>query len=492
MHLVENPYICDWSPVGLYSCACALHINRRAATVSSVVKKRQSNSKYVVAHHIVGNTYPYTVDDWANDIALASGHGIDAFALNVGNESFEYDRVADAYTAAQNSGAGFKLFFSFDMSSLACSTPQDAAYLVGNVTKYASHPNQFKYDNLVFVSTFSGETCTFGQGSVSQGWQTQFIDNLSGANAVYFVPSFFVDPTTFSTYNSVMNGAFNWNSGWPISLTTDVANQQLSAAGTSLDNLDSNGETILQSYICATDTDKSYISGISAMSQTATNRAYMAAVSPWFFTHYGPDTYNKNWIYLADWHLYPRRWQNLVSLRTSVDIVEIITWNDYGESHYLGPIEGAQPNSQSWVDGFDHQGWLDMTPYFSAAFKTGSYPAITQDKIYLWARPHPRNATASADSVGPPTSYQLADQLWAVVMTTADSTVTLSTSSTNSKNFSVNAGLSLLNMPLTPGGSMSGVISRNNQSIVSLSPSGYTFNPNPTTYNYNAFVAYSH
>ena len=40
--------------------------------------------------------------------------------------------------------------------------------------------------------------------------------------------------------------------------------------------------------------------------------------------------------------------------RPSVDIVQVLTWNDYGESHYVGPIEGAQPNSQAWVNGFEH------------------------------------------------------------------------------------------------------------------------------------------
>lgn len=46
----------------------------------------------------------------------------------------------------------------------------------------------------------------------------------------------------------------------------------------------------------------------------------------------------------------------MIAARDSVDIVEIVTWNDYGESHYIGPIKGAQPNSQAWVDGYDHQG----------------------------------------------------------------------------------------------------------------------------------------
>ena len=30
--------------------------------------------------------------------------------------------------------------------------------------------------------------------------------------------------------------------------------------------------------------------------------------------------------------------------------------DDYGESHYIGPVEGAQPMSEAWVNGFDHQG----------------------------------------------------------------------------------------------------------------------------------------
>lgn len=56
-----------------------------------------SSQKYVVAHHIVGNTSPYTINDWADDIALASTAGIDGFALNVGNEPFEVQQVANAY-----------------------------------------------------------------------------------------------------------------------------------------------------------------------------------------------------------------------------------------------------------------------------------------------------------------------------------------------------------------------------------------------------------
>lgn len=458
--------------------------------------KRQSPSnttttKFVVAHHIVGNTYPYTVSNWASDIALASAHGIDGFALNIGPDSWQSARVADAYTAAKNAGPSFKLFISFDMSVLPCTTAANAAALRNYITTYANHPNQLKYNGGVFASTFAGESCTFGQSSVALGWQTQFVQMLNGNNTVYFVPSFFIDPATFKNYNNSFNGQFNWNSGWPISLTTSVANSQLSSAGTSLNNLSTAGQNILKGYIGSTSTDTNYVNNLKAMPSNGKSRAYMAAVSPWFFTHYSPQTYNKNFVYDGDWHLYPTRWQNLVSIRSQVDLVQIVTWNDYGESHYIGPIGGAQPNSQAWVNGFDHQGWLYMTQYFATAYKTGSYPAITKDQIFLWARPHTRNATSS-DSVGKPTNYELdQDQLWAVVFTTAAANVTLSTSAAKNQTFSVPAGLSKLNMPLTVGGYMQGSIMRNGKSVVSLKPSGYTFTATPSSYNYNAFVAYS-
>lgn len=49
-------------------------------------------------------------------------------------------------------------------------------------------------------------------------------------------------------------------------------------------------------------------------------------------------------------------------------------------------------------------GWLNMTSYYATAFKTGTYPAISKDKIVMWSRPHPALATAP-DPVGQPTNY---------------------------------------------------------------------------------------
>jgi hypothetical protein len=61
------------------------------------VTRRATSEKYVFAHHIVGFTFPYVTANWKTDIDLAHEHGIDAFALNVGQDSWQPDRVADAY-----------------------------------------------------------------------------------------------------------------------------------------------------------------------------------------------------------------------------------------------------------------------------------------------------------------------------------------------------------------------------------------------------------
>jgi hypothetical protein len=98
--------------------------------------------------------------------------------------------------------------------------------------------------------------------------------------------------------------------------------------------------------------------------------------------------------------------------------------------------------------GFDHQAWLDMTDYFIKWYKTGSPPAITEDKVYYNYRPHAAAAVASeclflsgkqksrcwlnsveiaptiaADPFGPPANATVSkDAVYAAVFLTSDST----------------------------------------------------------------------
>ena len=194
-------------------------------------------------------------------------------------------------------------------------------------------------------------------------------------------------------------------------------------------------------------------------------------------------------VFLSDQHLFNKRWESIIAQRDQFDIVQVLTWNDYGESHYMAPIHGAQPNSEAWTDGMDHSGWLELNQYYATAFKTGSFPAIETDKIIMWSRPHATKAT-SPDPIPQPTNFEIfEDAVWAVVMATEPSEVTLETSDSSKKTFNVPAGVTKLAIPITPGGTMKGTVVRNGQTVVELNPTEFTFEGSPKTYNYNAFVA---
>ncbi|EIW56052.1 glycoside hydrolase family 71 protein [Trametes versicolor FP-101664 SS1] len=410
---------------------------------------------------------------WANDIALAASKGIDAFALNVGSDSWEPGQIANAYAAAGQYNAKinttvstnstnttasisspFKLFLSFDMSSLPCSAAGDVQPLQTYIKTYANNTSQMTYNGRMLVSTFAGESCTFNSSSLNGAWVNALKPANSSLPAVWFVPSFFVDPQTFKNL-TVIDGMFHWNSAWP------MGNNNITFAP-----------------------DASYIANLG-------NRTYMAAASPWFFAHYGVNTYNKNFIYRGDDWLFAQRWEMLVQNRTSVALAEVLTWNDFGESHYLGPIEGIQPMSQGWVNGYDHTGWFDLMKYYIAAYKTGTYPAIAKDRVFLWGRLAPANATAPADSVGKPTNWQWTqDYLWAVALLTAPANVTLSCGSTSQTTL-VPAGLAKLKLKLSANCAVKAVVARSGKTALSFAPAGFTFNTHPSSYNFNAFVAAS-
>lgn len=370
--------------------------------------------------------------------------------------------------------------------------PDDAAQIQLYFVPFLNHPNQLMYNGQAVLSTFAGSDNKFGTDNVNDGWASV----LNGHN-VHFLPSFFVDPATFNQYGSWLSGVFNvgfllsttskcikmltmriqWNAAWPI---TVGQNGDTSGAPTGLTDL---LPAAISNLVGTITTDQQYLNGLQG-------KTYITSVSPVFYTHYSPETYNKNWIYTSDDHLYAKRWETLVSNRDTVDIVEVISWNDYGESHYIGPIEGAQPNSQAWVDGFDHTPLLTLTKYYAAAFKTGAYPAIEKDSIVMWARPHSKDATATNDSVGKPNAWQFtSDVLWAVALLSAPAKVTLSTSPTNSKTFDLPAGANKISIPLLAGGPLHATIVNNGQTTVDISSTNYTFQPTTTeTYNFNYFT----
>ena len=91
--------------------------------------------------------------------------------------------------------------------------------------------------------------------------------------------------------------------------------------------------------ITTSESDAQYVSALGS-------KAYIAPASAWFFTHYGPEvSYSKNFVFPSDL-LWYNRWNEILAL--APQYVEIVTWNDYGEGHYIGPLsskhcEDSQP-----------------------------------------------------------------------------------------------------------------------------------------------------
>ncbi|KDQ23206.1 glycoside hydrolase family 71 protein [Pleurotus ostreatus PC15] len=410
---------------------------------------RADAAKVVVAHLMVANTFHYTPADWEQDISLAASSGLDAFALNIGYGEWYPNSVEAAYTAALNY-PNFKLFISFDMTSIPCSSADNADAMHELIAKYRLHPSQLQYKGGPLVSTFGGEHCYFGKESVNEGWASVMKRDHPGCT---FIPSFFIQPAASKDY-SVLDGIFPWNSAWPLG-PTDISFNY----------------------------DREFISGLRI------DQSYMAGVSPWFFTHYG-FPYNKNFIFRGDDWLLATRMEQLVQNRNEIGLVEVITWNDYGESHYVGPIHGDQPGSEEWVNGFDHQAWLPLLSYYITAFKTGVYP-MGKERIFLWMRPHPTAASAS-DPLGRPANADWTeDYMWVVALLDAPGDITLSCGPSNEVTSFTTPGLQKAKLPLKADCQPHAAITRGGVPVVILDPQEISFKMQPGRYNFNAYVAAS-
>jgi hypothetical protein len=99
----------------------------------------------------------------------------------------------------------------------------------------------------------------------------------------------------------------------------------------------------------------------------------MMPVAPWFFTNL--PGFSKNWLWRGD-ELWDARWAQVASLQP--DFVEILTWNDYGESHYVGPVRdaelglfGAAKAPVNYAANMSHDGWRKFLPFYIDVYKNG-------------------------------------------------------------------------------------------------------------------------
>lgn len=158
-----------------------------------------------------------------------------------------------------------------------------------------------------------------------------------------------------------------------------------------------------------------------------------------------------------------------------------------------------------------------MLPYYIQAFKTGVYPAITQDKFYLWGRLYDKNAQPTGDSVARPANAdwvhpsstpifltsssfsptQTSNTLWAVVhlapSLATNTSITLTCGSSTSTTSYSASGVYKLSLPFIDTCDVSAQITRNQgvlSTITRFTPSGMHYSAQgPQYWDFNAFVA---
>ncbi|EPQ56645.1 glycoside hydrolase [Gloeophyllum trabeum ATCC 11539] len=399
-----------------------------------------AEARSVIAHFMAQNSYSYSVSDWTNDIKTAQSIGIEGFAV----DDYETSRIADAYTAAE--ALGFKLLYSFDMSY---QWSQDA--IVSLVVAHASSPSTYLWKNQVLVSTYSGENnCNDFWAGVKSSLQSQGISiSLAPAFTSYRDPS--KADSVFSNFPAI-DGFFNWWS-WP-------------------DDVDAK---------LTTDTDVAYQ---SALKDAGRSGPYIMAVSPWQFKNLGDPN---NWVELSD-DLWNYRWQQ--ALQVAPDIVEIVTWNDYAESHYIGDIN---PNvdlgtlAPNYVNGFVHGDWRIPAQYYIQNYKNNTAPSISTDTVVFWYRAHPKGVTCSTGTL-PRNAAFPADAVFAMAILSSPATISLDIGS-NHAEFQADAGVTMGSVPFPAEDSQIPYIQiiRNGNKIADGYGSMYVTNA-CSYYNFNPWV----
>ncbi|KAG7449698.1 uncharacterized protein BT62DRAFT_885701 [Guyanagaster necrorhizus] len=383
-------------------------------------KRQTTGGKLVFSHFMIGIVSDRTsASDYDADMQRAKSYGIDAFALNIGVDDYTDTQLEYAYESAANND--MKVFLSFDFNWWDST---DASGIGSKIAQYGSKSAQLTINGKVFVSSFSGDSLDIAT-----------VCSIVGLD-LFMAPNFHPGEGDFSN----LNGALNWM-GWP----NDGNNKALQ------EGID----------ITVTDGDSTYLT-------TLANKSLIALVSPWFFTHFGMEvTYSKNWVFPSDL-LWYQHWNNIL---TSVpEYVEIVTWNDYGESHYVTPLSSPHTDDggSKWVNDMPHDGWLDMAKPFISAYKNGSTTVsdyISDDQIIYWYRSTPRDidcdftdtTMGTANNMsgnyfnGCPNSWEtLTDEVFVVSLLTANGTVTVNSRSTE-YSYDALAGASAFSVPMGVG-----------------------------------------
>ncbi len=325
--------------------------------------------------------------DYSTDINMAKAAGFDAFAIDYTDNAAIFATNLDIFyhTAAS---LDFKLFLTIDTTTMF-----DADQVVNITNFYADSPAQAKdADGNIFLSSFEVNPPAWN-------WQNDVIKNIK-------VPVTFLAGSLgeVGSYEAALpdrgTGLFTW------------VHPALSAA------------------------EEAAVDQSFADARNSTGKPWMAGVAPWFFKRLSSDT---NWLNAQDSNIYIDRWVELLKLKP--DYIEVISWNDFGESHYIGPADSTpesqlmEPSKADYYGNLDHSGFLKMSAIFINTFKAGETKVtVTADEedVFFFYRPQPVKNIPSDDSYPdnawplPENASSIADNVYVVPFLSEPATIYLS------------------------------------------------------------------
>ena len=298
-----------------------------------------------------GNSGSYSSQNWLDDCNKAKSAGIDGFIMNIAPNTYNLQPMLDLAYAAANQVSDFKIWLSFDYTggSNSDGTPWHADQVVNLINIYKVEPAQYKWiDGRPAVTTFQG--C-----DNLNDWPS-----IKSQTGIFFIPNYSCLGPASGVNAPGVDGLAAWDdAAWPLGAS----------------DITTNG-------------DMNYI-------QALNGKPYMMPVSPWFFRN----VYGGNWLWRGDstWFI---RWNQAASLQPA--IIQLLTWNDYAESHYIGPLPPPGANAiaagVNYVDNHPHEGWLADVPYFIANYKSTTAPT-TEERITIWYRLNPSTSGGTGNTL---------------------------------------------------------------------------------------------
>lgn len=204
----------------------------------------------------------------------------------------------------------------------------------------------------------------------------------------------------------------------------------------------------------STAVDSAFKSALTAAGRTG---PYIMAVSPWQFKDLNDGVASNAWVAYSD-TLFPQRLHTVATSSFTPDIIEILTWNDFPESHYIRDLPSTSETAtdyvtwsdgmNNYVEGQSHSPWRIIAKYYISWWKTGKAPAITMDQVVYWYRLHPKAAVCTGGaSAGSILNYEYpVDGVFAWALVKSNATITMNVGSNKNWQFQANSSGPAMNM----------------------------------------------